>query len=214
MARRIICCNKDTPEAGRRLLLLVVTTIAAGCLAVGCSVSVTHAPPEPQLPHASGPPGALYVFTQAGDVWFEYLDDLGLPGGYPFTRAITPTLYRSNLWRISQYSGYATPEESNDLWKAQIQTGLNTVYIAYDLPTQLGYDPDDPRAEGEVGRVGISLISLKDWERAFDGIDIEDVVVSQVLNAPGPIVVLHDPSQPPPRHPLLRARARCNAIPS
>lgn len=134
----------------------------------------------------------VYTPLDLAEEGFDYLDDLGLPGGYPFTRAITPTLYRSNLWRISQYSGYATPEESNDLWKAQIQTGLNTVYIAYDLPTQLGYDPDDPRAEGEVGRVGISLISLKDWERAFDGIDIEDVVVSQVLNAPGPIgIAMH-----------------------
>jgi len=118
---------------------------------------------------------------------FDYQGDLGFPGGYPYTRAITPTLYRSNLWRISQYSGYATPEECNDLWKAQVQSGLNTIYIAYDLPTQLGYDPDYPEAEGEVGRVGASLVSLRDWEIAFDGIDIEGVLVSQVINAPAAI---------------------------
>jgi methylmalonyl-CoA mutase N-terminal domain/subunit len=118
---------------------------------------------------------------------FDYQVDLGFPGGYPYTRAITPTLYRSNLWRISQYSGYATPEECNDLWKAQVQSGLNTIYIAYDLPTQLGYDPDYPEAEGEVGRVGASLVSLRDWEIAFDGIDIEGVLVSQVINAPAAI---------------------------
>jgi methylmalonyl-CoA mutase, N-terminal domain len=134
----------------------------------------------------------VYTPLDLAEREFDYLGDLGLPGEYPFTRAITPTLYRSNLWRISQYSGYATPEESNDLWRAQVQTGLNTIYIAYDLPTQLGYDPDHPRAEGEVGRVGISLISLKDWERAFDGIDIEDVVVSQVLNAQGAVgIAMH-----------------------
>jgi methylmalonyl-CoA mutase N-terminal domain/subunit len=134
----------------------------------------------------------LYTPLDLAEQGFDYLKDLSFPGAYPYTRAITPTLYRGGLWRISQYSGYATAEESNDLWKAQIKSGLNTVYIAYDLPTQLVYDPDDPRAEGEVGRVGVSLVSLKDWERAFDGIDIEDVLVSQVLNAPGPIgIAMH-----------------------
>ena len=129
----------------------------------------------------------VYTPLDLAEKGFDYQSDLGFPGGYPYTRAITPTLYRSGLWRISQYSGYATPEECNDLWKAQVQSGLNTIYIAYDLPTQLGYDPDYPEAEGEVGRVGASLVSLRDWEVAFDGIDIEGVLVSQVINAPAAI---------------------------
>jgi methylmalonyl-CoA mutase, N-terminal domain len=123
---------------------------------------------------------------------FDYLRDLSLPGEYPFTRSITPTLYRSGLWRISQYSGYATPLECNALWKAQVQSGLNTIFIAYDLPTQLGYDPDRDEARGEVGRVGASLVSLRDWEVAFDGIDIDQAIISQVLNAPAAIgIAMH-----------------------
>lgn len=129
----------------------------------------------------------VYTPLDLAESGFDYRNDLGLPGAYPYTRAISPTMYRSNLWRISQYSGYATPEECNDLWRAQVGSGLNYIYIAYDLPTQLGYDPDYPEAAGEVGRVGASLVSLKDWEIAFDGIDIEQVMVSQVINAPGAI---------------------------
>ncbi len=131
----------------------------------------------------------VYTPLDMAEAGFDYRNDLGLPGAYPYTRAISPTLYRSNLWRISQYSGYATPEECNDLWRAQVGSGLNNIYIAYDLPTQLGYDPDHPEAAGEVGRVGASLVSLKDWETAFDGIDIEQVIVSQVINAPGAIAI-------------------------
>lgn len=88
----------------------------------------------------------VYTPLDLAEKGFGYLADLGLPGEYPFTRAITPTLYRGGLRRISQYSGYATPEECNELWRAQVQNGLNTIYIAYDLPTQLGYDSDHPVA--------------------------------------------------------------------
>ncbi len=84
----------------------------------------------------------VYTPLDLAESGFDYRNDLGLPGAYPYTRAISPTMYRSNLWRISQYSGYATPEECNDLWRAQVGSGLNYIYIAYDLPTQLGYDPD------------------------------------------------------------------------
>jgi methylmalonyl-CoA mutase, N-terminal domain len=134
----------------------------------------------------------VYTPLDLAERGFDYLKDAGFPGAYPFTRAITPTQYRSGLWRISQYSGYSTPEECNDLWRAQVSTGLNTVYIAYDLPTQLGYDPDHPEAEGEVGRVGVSLVSLRDWEIAFDGIDIQQAIISQVINAPGAVgIAMH-----------------------
>lgn len=127
----------------------------------------------------------LYTPLDLAEKGFDYLRDLGLPGEYPYTRGISPNMYRGALWGYSHYSGYPTPEQSNELWKKLTETGNNLVYIAYDLPTQLGYDPDDPRVEGEVGRVGVSMTSLRDWEIAFDGIDIEKVTVSQVINAPG-----------------------------
>jgi len=115
---------------------------------------------------------------------FDYLKDLGLPGEYPYTRGNTSTMYRSQLWRPSAYSGHADPEESNKLWKAQIAAGQKMISMAHDLPCQLGLDPDNPKAEGEVGRVGVSLVTQKDWEIAFDGIDFNQVGVYQILNAP------------------------------
>ncbi len=114
----------------------------------------------------------------------DYLEDIGLPGAYPFTRGLAAAGYREQLWSIQQYSGHATAEVSNKLWKTQIAAGSHNLAIAYDLPTQFGYDPDDPRAEGEIARVGISLSSLRDWEIAFQGIDLTGIFVGQVLNAP------------------------------
>jgi methylmalonyl-CoA mutase N-terminal domain/subunit len=113
----------------------------------------------------------------------DYLKDLGLPGEFPYTRGITPTGYRKKFWEIGQYGGHATPEESNSLWKQAIEAGADVIFIAYDLPTQLGLDPGNPRAEGEVGRVGVSLVSQQDWEIAFEGIDITKLCISQVANA-------------------------------
>jgi len=115
---------------------------------------------------------------------FDYMKDLGLPGEYPYTRNNTPTGYRSRLWDITGYSGKPTPEESNVLWRAQVAAGAETISMAYDLPTQMGLDPDNPKAEGEVARIGCSLVTQKDWEIAFDGIDFSKVGVYQVLNAP------------------------------
>ncbi|MDO8568999.1 MAG: methylmalonyl-CoA mutase family protein [Dehalococcoidales bacterium] len=116
---------------------------------------------------------------------FDYMKDLGLPGEFPYTRGITPGGYREQLFQVSQYSGHPLPEESNKLWKAAYQAGMTSCYIAYDLPTQLGLDPDNIKAEGEVGRVGASLVSQRDWEVAFDGLDLSKMRVSQVANAMG-----------------------------
>ncbi len=115
---------------------------------------------------------------------FDYLKDLGLPGEYPYVRSITPVGYRGKLWGITAYGGKGTPEESNELWNAQITAGADTISVAYDLPSQLGLDPDNPKAEGEVGRVGISMVSQKDWEVAWEGIDFRKAGVYQVFNAP------------------------------
>lgn len=126
----------------------------------------------------------VYTPLDLADEGFDYLRDVGFPGEYPYVAGITPTMYRSQMWGITQYTGYPTPKESNEWWKVQIKAGAPFIVIAYDLPSQLGYDPDRALSQGEVGRVGVSMVSQKDWEAAFDGIDLGQVMVSQVYNAP------------------------------
>lgn len=140
--------------------------------------------PETDFLSGSGIPlRRVYTPFDLEEKNFDYKRDVGMPGDYPHTRGPTATGYRREPWAQSLYSGYATPEESNRLWKQAVETGVETIYIAYDLPSQLGYDPDSPEAAGEVGRVGISLASLRDWEIAFEGIDLTRVRISQVANA-------------------------------
>ena len=118
-----------------------------------------------------------------------YAEKLGFPGTYPFTRGIQPTLYRGRLWTMRQYAGYASAEESNRRYKfllAQGQTGLS---VAFDLPTQIGYDADDPMAVGEVGKVGVSISSLDDMAALFDGIPLDRVSTSMTINAPAGVLL-------------------------
>lgn len=114
---------------------------------------------------------------------FNYINDLGLPGDFPYTRGRTPIEFRGEPWAQSLYSGYGSPAESNALWKEAFKTGVETIYIAYDLPTQLGLDPGQPMTHGEVGRIGVSMTTQRDWEVAFDGIDMNRVRISHVPNA-------------------------------
>jgi methylmalonyl-CoA mutase N-terminal domain/subunit len=128
----------------------------------------------------------LYLPSEDGAA---YLEKLGFPGAYPFTRGIQPTMYRGRLWTMRQYAGYATAEESNRRYQyllAQGQTGLS---VAFDLPTQIGYDADDPMALGEVGKVGVSISSLDDMARLFDGIPLDKVSTSMTINAPAGILL-------------------------
>ncbi|NLE46141.1 MAG: methylmalonyl-CoA mutase family protein [Chloroflexi bacterium] len=128
------------------------------------------------------------AYTPA-DVDSNFVDDIGFPGEYPFVRGVQPTMYRGRLWTMRQYAGYASAEESNARYKyllAQGQTGLS---VAFDLPTQLGYDADDPLAEGEVGRVGVSISTLDDMRRLFDGIPLDRVSTSMTINAPAAILL-------------------------
>ena len=128
------------------------------------------------------------VYTPA-DVSVDYLQDLGFPGEYPFTRGVQPTMYRGRLWTMRQYAGYATAEESNARYRyllAQGQTGLS---VAFDLPTQLGYDADDPLASGEVGKVGVSISSLDDMRVLFNGIPLDQISTSMTINAPAAILL-------------------------
>lgn len=124
-----------------------------------------------------------YTPLDLAEKGFDYLSDVGLPGDFPFVTGITPTMYRSRLWETKSYSGRATAEECNELWKSLVPGGLERISIALDLPTQLGLDPDHPMAEGEVGRVGLSMTSLRDWEIALNGIDVGKVTVGIVSNA-------------------------------
>ncbi|HLH27051.1 MAG TPA: methylmalonyl-CoA mutase family protein [Chloroflexota bacterium] len=120
---------------------------------------------------------------------FDYDARLGYPGEYPFTRGVQPTMYRGRLWTMRQYAGYASAEESNRRYRyllAQGQTGLS---VAFDLPTQLGYDADHPLAEGEVGKVGVSICSLDDMAQLLDAIPLDRVSTSMTINATAPILL-------------------------
>jgi methylmalonyl-CoA mutase N-terminal domain/subunit len=119
----------------------------------------------------------------------DYHEKLGFPGAYPFTRGVQPTMYRSRLWTMRQYAGYASAEESNARYRyllAQGQTGLS---VAFDLPTQLGYDADNPLSSGEVGKVGVSISSLDDMATLFREIPLERVSTSMTINAPAAILL-------------------------
>ena len=118
-----------------------------------------------------------------------YLKDLGFPGQYPFTRGVQPTMYRGRLWTMRQYAGYATAEESNARYKYLLEQGQTGLSVAFDLPTQIGYDADDPLAEGEVGKVGVSISSLDDVRTLFDGILLDKVSTSMTINGPAAILL-------------------------
>lgn len=127
--------------------------------------------------------GRVYTPLDLVDRKFDYFADLGLPGEYPYARGIDATMYRSQPWKIRQYAGFSKARETNRLFKNLIQQGQNALSLAFDLPTQLGLDSDDPRAHGEVGKVGLTINSFRDWETVFDGIDVESIFVNSVSNA-------------------------------
>jgi len=119
----------------------------------------------------------------------EYLKDLGFPGKYPFTRGVQPTMYRGRLWTMRQYAGYATAEESNSRYRYLLDQGQTGLSVAFDLPTQIGYDADDPLAQGEVGKVGVSISSVEDMEILFKDIPLDKVSTSMTINAPAAILL-------------------------
>ena len=119
----------------------------------------------------------------------DYNEDLGLPGEYPFTRGVQPTMYRGRLWTMRQYAGFASAEESNERYKYLLDQGQTGLSVAFDLPTQIGYDSDDGLSEGEVGKVGVAIDSLKDMETLFDGIPLDKVSTSMTINAPASVLL-------------------------
>ncbi len=120
---------------------------------------------------------------------FDYITQLGFPGTYPFTRGVYPTMYRGRFWTMRQYAGFATAEESNKRYRYLLAQGVTGLSVAFDLPTQIGYDSDDPLAEGEVGKVGVAIDSLQDMEILFDGIPLEKVSTSMTINATAAILL-------------------------
>ncbi len=122
-------------------------------------------------------------------VGLSYEKDLGDPGQYPFTRGIHPQGYRSRAWTTRQYTGFGTPFETNERFKLMISQGQTGLNVAFDLPTQMGYDSDDPMSEGEVGRVGMAVDSLRDFETAFKNIDLEKIGSGLTINAVASIML-------------------------
>ncbi|MCE2456845.1 MAG: methylmalonyl-CoA mutase family protein [Dehalococcoidia bacterium] len=119
----------------------------------------------------------------------DYADQLGYPGEYPYTRGVQPTMYRGRLWTMRQYAGLASPEESNRRYHYLIEHGQTGLSVAFDLPTQTGYDSDHPMAQGEIGRTGVPISSLADMETLFDGIPLDRVSTSMTINATAPILL-------------------------
>jgi len=112
-----------------------------------------------------------------------YLDRVGLPGEYPFTRGVQPTMYRGRFWTMRQYAGFGTAEESNQRYRYLLEQGQTGLSVAFDLPTQMGYDSDHARAQGEVGRVGVAIDSIADMETMLNGIPLDKVSTSMTINA-------------------------------
>lgn len=119
----------------------------------------------------------------------DYLNEINFPGQFPYTRGVYPTMYRGRLWTMRQYAGFGTAKESNQRYKYLLEQGQNGLSVAFDLPTQLGYDSDDDIAEGEVGKVGVAIDSLSDMETLFDEIPLDEVSTSMTINAPAAVLL-------------------------
>ncbi|MBN6188464.1 methylmalonyl-CoA mutase family protein [Aneurinibacillus sp. BA2021] len=119
----------------------------------------------------------------------EYMEKAGLPGEYPYTRGVQPTMYRGRFWTMRQYAGFGSAEETNKRFKYLLEQGQTGLSCAFDLPTQIGYDSDDPMSTGEVGKVGVAIDSLEDMEILLDGIPLDKVSTSMTINAPAAVLL-------------------------
>ena len=131
----------------------------------------------------------VYTAADLEALGFDPDRDLGLPGEPPFTRGVQATMYRSRFWTMRQYAGFATAEETNRRFRYLLEQGQTGLSVAFDLPTQMGYDSDAPEAEGEVGRVGVPISSLADMEVLVDGLPLGEVSTSMTINATAPILL-------------------------
>ncbi|MBI5252441.1 MAG: methylmalonyl-CoA mutase [Desulfomonile tiedjei] len=129
------------------------------------------------------------VYTPLDLEGMDYSHDLSFPGDYPYTRGVYPSMYRGRLWTMRQYAGFGTSEETNQRFRYLLDQGSTGLSVAFDLPTQLGYDSTDPLAEGSVGRVGVAVDTLRDMETIFQGIPLDKVSTSMTINATAPILL-------------------------
>nr|HID57787.1 methylmalonyl-CoA mutase [Desulfobacterales bacterium] len=129
------------------------------------------------------------IYTPLSIADCDYLKKIGFPGEYPYTRGVQPTMYRGRFWTMRQYAGFASAEESNKRYKYLLEQGQTGLSVAFDLPTQIGYDSDHPMAQGEVGKVGVAIDSLKDLETLFEGIPLDKVSTSMTINSPAAILL-------------------------
>jgi methylmalonyl-CoA mutase N-terminal domain/subunit len=129
------------------------------------------------------------VYTPLDIAKIDYLRDLGFPGEYPFTRGVYPTMYRARFWTMRQYAGFGTAEQTNKRFKYLLEHGQTGLSVAFDFPTQVGYDCDHPMAVGEVGKVGVSASTLRDMEILFEGIPLNKVTTSMTINAPATVLL-------------------------
>src|SRR5438552_1022692 len=144
---------------------------------------------QPPTTVSSVPIDALYSPESLGE--FDAESDLGYPGQYPFTRGVHASMYRSRLWTMRQFAGFGTARKTNERFKFLLDKGQTGLSTAFDLPTLMGLDSDDPRSLGEVGRLGVAVDSLDDMEVLFDGIDLSQVSVSMTINAPAIVVMAY-----------------------
>src|SRR6201997_4580990 len=143
------------------------------------------------------------------NVHVDYDRDLGLPGVYPFTRGVYPSMYRGRLWTMRQFAGFGTSEETNERFRYLLEHGQTGLSTAFDMPSLMGHDSDHPRSLGEVGREGTAIDTLEDMRTLFSGIDLGEVSVSMTINAPAAIMLAFyvaaaesDPANPTPREQL------------
>jgi methylmalonyl-CoA mutase N-terminal domain/subunit len=129
------------------------------------------------------------VYTPLDIADSNYLRDLGFPGEYPFTRGVYPTMYRARFWTMRQYAGFGTAEQTNKRFKYLLEQGQKGLSVAFDFPTQVGYDCDHPMAHGEIGKVGVSVSTLRDMEIVFNGIPLDKITTSMTINAPANVLL-------------------------
>jgi methylmalonyl-CoA mutase N-terminal domain/subunit len=143
---------------------------------------------KPDFVNTSGIP-IKRVYTPLDHADDDYLSEISLPGEFPYTRGVQPTMYRGRHWTMRMYAGFATAEESNRRYKFLLEQGQTGLSVAFDLPTQIGYDSDSEMSIGEVGKVGVAIDSLKDMETLFDGIPLDKVSTSMTINAPAAVLL-------------------------
>ena len=131
----------------------------------------------------------LYTSEDLAARGHEPQRDLGYPGEYPYTRGVQPNSYRGRMWTMRQYSGYATATDTNERFRYLLQQGQTGLSVAFDLPTQIGYDSDHPLAQGEVGKVGVPICSLEDMESLLEGIPLDQVSTSMTINSTASILL-------------------------